>query len=472
MAAEGKVITVLSIDGGGVRGLIPAKILDVFETYIQKEEGNENARLADYFDFIAGTSTGGLITAMLTTPDYQSESKRSFTAKQIVEFYHTEARKIFPDKPVDELKQQPVHKRALVKKSAGKAAVADSMEVAEEELVDSMVPSEESAEKEQADSKLAQSDEEALIKLANPILHSKSLSIFGFNPISALWNTLKGIVEKFLPHYNAEGLEKAIKEKVGERKLSETLTNVVIPSYDIKLLQPTVFSTLKAKHNDLENPKLVDVCLSTSAVPYFLPHRKFGFNSRLCHMVDGGVAANNPTLLALSEAAKEMSADGKVKCLKDIDCNKVLVLSLGTGSSQENNDLDVTSEHWGPLNWLIGNNGVPLLDVLMTAMDDMTDIYLAAFFGGTSFDQNYLRIQTHSLRAFEIAMDNSNALHLKNLERIGEELLKKPVSAVNLETGSLEPIKGPEAGTNEDKLKSFGDKLIAERKRRLGQSCN
>ncbi|XVF57452.1 hypothetical protein PTKIN_Ptkin06aG0206700 [Pterospermum kingtungense] len=106
-----KVITVLSIDGGEVRGLIPAKILDALETYIQEEEGNENARLADYFDFIAGISTGGLITAMLTTSDCSSESKRPFTAKQIVEFYHTEGRKIFPNKLVHELKQQAVHKR-------------------------------------------------------------------------------------------------------------------------------------------------------------------------------------------------------------------------------------------------------------------------------------------------------------------------------------------------------------------------
>nr|GEZ90639.1 patatin-like protein 2 [Tanacetum cinerariifolium] len=64
----GNLITILSIDGGGVRGIIPSVILEFLETELQKLDG-EDARLADYFDVIAGTSTGGLVTSMLTTPD-------------------------------------------------------------------------------------------------------------------------------------------------------------------------------------------------------------------------------------------------------------------------------------------------------------------------------------------------------------------------------------------------------------------
>ncbi|XVE61348.1 hypothetical protein DITRI_Ditri06bG0032300 [Diplodiscus trichospermus] len=163
----------------------------------------------------------------------------------------------------------------------------------------------------------------------------------------------KGIFKTvFFPKYDRKKLEKAIKEKVGNRKLCETLTNMIIPSFDIKLLQPMVFSTLKAKRDDLENPKLLDVCLSTFVATYFLPLRKFQLNAsnftRNFNMVDGGVAANNPTLLALSKFAKERSADGKAKCLKDIDCSKILVLSLGTGSSKRNNGLEIVNENWGP----------------------------------------------------------------------------------------------------------------------------
>jgi predicted patatin/cPLA2 family phospholipase len=48
---DGNMITILSIDGGGVRGIISAAILEFLE---------ENVSIADYFDIIAGTSTGGL----------------------------------------------------------------------------------------------------------------------------------------------------------------------------------------------------------------------------------------------------------------------------------------------------------------------------------------------------------------------------------------------------------------------------
>lgn len=51
-------------------------------------------RLADYFDVIAGTSTGGLVTAMLTAPN--SENRPLFAAKDIKNFYLENSDKIFP----------------------------------------------------------------------------------------------------------------------------------------------------------------------------------------------------------------------------------------------------------------------------------------------------------------------------------------------------------------------------------------
>ncbi|KAF3339440.1 patatin-like protein 2 [Carex littledalei] len=57
--SQGNIVTILSIDGGGVRGLIPAAILAFLESKLQELDG-EDARIADYFDVISGTSTGGL----------------------------------------------------------------------------------------------------------------------------------------------------------------------------------------------------------------------------------------------------------------------------------------------------------------------------------------------------------------------------------------------------------------------------
>ena len=50
----------LSIDGGGIRGLIPALVLEELERRLERP-------LYSVFDVIAGTSTGGIITLGLTT---------------------------------------------------------------------------------------------------------------------------------------------------------------------------------------------------------------------------------------------------------------------------------------------------------------------------------------------------------------------------------------------------------------------
>jgi patatin-like phospholipase/acyl hydrolase len=60
---------------------------------VKKLDG-EDARLADYFDVISGTSTGGLVTAMLTAPNEQN--RPLFAAKDINDFYLENSPRIFP----------------------------------------------------------------------------------------------------------------------------------------------------------------------------------------------------------------------------------------------------------------------------------------------------------------------------------------------------------------------------------------
>ncbi|KAL6856256.1 hypothetical protein ACP4OV_019058 [Aristida adscensionis] len=93
--AMGRRVTVLTIDGGGIRGLIPGTVLAFLESKLQEIDG-PGARLADYFDYIAGTSTGGLITAMLAAPD--KDKRPLFAAKEINKFYVDNGPHIFPQR--------------------------------------------------------------------------------------------------------------------------------------------------------------------------------------------------------------------------------------------------------------------------------------------------------------------------------------------------------------------------------------
>lgn len=70
-------IKILSIDGGGIRGIIPGTILNYIETKIQEYPGQEDSKLADHFDLIAGTSTGGILTCTYLIPDNNGKSKYS-----------------------------------------------------------------------------------------------------------------------------------------------------------------------------------------------------------------------------------------------------------------------------------------------------------------------------------------------------------------------------------------------------------
>src|SRR5829696_7387472 len=77
---------VLSIDGGGIRGIIPAMVL----AEIERRTGR---RIAEMFDLVAGTSTGGILALGLTKPGQDSEPE--YSAKKLIELYETEGGKIF-----------------------------------------------------------------------------------------------------------------------------------------------------------------------------------------------------------------------------------------------------------------------------------------------------------------------------------------------------------------------------------------
>ena len=68
-----KIFKVLSIDGGGIRGLIPAMILEVIEAKV--------GPVCKTFDLIAGPSTGGIIALGLTRPREPVNDEQRHTAR-------------------------------------------------------------------------------------------------------------------------------------------------------------------------------------------------------------------------------------------------------------------------------------------------------------------------------------------------------------------------------------------------------
>lgn len=80
---------ILSLDGGGIRGVLTLGFLEKIEKIIREREGNPNLKLCDYYDLIGGTSTGAIIAAGLSI---------GMTATEIKELYINIGDKIFGKK--------------------------------------------------------------------------------------------------------------------------------------------------------------------------------------------------------------------------------------------------------------------------------------------------------------------------------------------------------------------------------------
>ncbi|RYQ80582.1 hypothetical protein Ahy_Scaffold1g106898 isoform C [Arachis hypogaea] len=370
----GNLITVLSIDGGGIRGIIPGVILDFLESQLQELDG-EGARIADYFDIIAGTSTGGLVASMLAAPNPKATNRPLFAAKDIVPFYLEHSPKIFP----------------------------------------------------------------------------QTSGIFAW-----LINTIKVLLGS---KYDGKYLHKLVKETVGDTiMLSQTVTNIAITTFDIKILQPTIFSSYQLETEAELDVPISDICIATTAAPTLLPAYYFtkkdehGNIIKEFNLIDGGVAANNPTLVGVREVSKKLlrkPGEGKINPL---DFDRFLVLSLGTGTNRNEHKYEAKKvAKWGILNWLLDSGSTPIIDCYSEASTDMVDYHNCVIFTALHSEDNYLRIQQGTLDGELASADKATKENLDNLVKKGEELLTNPVTRVNLDTGRYQPV--PNKGSNQQELK-------------------
>ena len=300
---------------------------------------------------IAGTSTGALLTSMLAAPD---ENRRPlFAAKDLTTFYLENGPNIFPQRKYVLIKLAAVHHRS--------------------------------------------SDVDSIVAADAP-----AIRVGWLTPVANLIGTMRG------PKYDGVFLHDKIKSLTHDVRIADTVTNIVVPAFDVKYLQPIIFSTYEAKTDALKNAHLSDICISTSAAPTYFPAHYFTTEPagpgdarppREYHLVDGGVAANNPTMIAMSMLTKEvLRRNPDFNPGKPTEYRNYLVISVGTGSAKLAEKYTAPQcAKWGLIQWLYEGGFTPIIDIFSHASADMVDIHAAVLFEALHCEKNYLRIQVNKI---------------------------------------------------------------------------
>lgn len=274
---ENKTFKILSIDGGGIKGLYSS-------TIIEHLENKYNCCMSDHFDMLCGTSTGGLIALGLSL---------KMPAKEISQMYINQGIQIFPKTG----KVKGYIKQALIK---GK--------------------------------------------------------------------------------FSAKPLKNILEDLFGERKIKESNNLLCIPSFCLTKGEPWVF---KYDHTVLERDNealYVDVALATSAAPTYFPSHEIEHYSRK-QFIDGGVWANNPTLVGLLEALKYFVGEGKeysdIKILSISSLNK-------TNGHRIGERVEKSFWHWKN----------DLFDTFISGQSFFTDFFMKNISFSNNVPIDYVRIPT------------------------------------------------------------------------------
>lgn len=267
MGAAPHPFRVLSIDGGGIHGVIPATIL----AYIEQRSG---APACELFDLLVGTSTGGILALGLTAPNPHGKPK--FSAQDLDGLYRTNAGRIF--EPWDD-PRGPVREAAdyLVE------------HLARLDLVDRTglraTPSRDGAPR-------------------------------------PWWHGL------FHPKYGGSGIESFLKERLGDTPLSQPVrgTHVAVNSFSLDVYSLVMLRSWEAEKDDALDFPMWAAARATSAAPTFFPPAEVrGVDPAIVlHGIDGGVAVNDPVLVGYVEGRRllENRREGSAP---------ILVVSIGCG---------------------------------------------------------------------------------------------------------------------------------------------
>lgn len=330
MGNENQTKRVLSIDGGGIRGIIPATILAQIEKSTKKP-------IYKQFDLIVGTSTGGLLALILTAPVGGNEP---VAAEEVVKLYETQGKEIFPKTNYVVITGLSWLFICLVA-GTGFAGIGSVF---------------------------------SLFLLSPFYFFIVGFCITGLI-ILITWILLGytyNMHSLIRPKYNDKGLTSLLQDKLESTRLKEAKTNLLITSYDIERRKPHFFRSFNT--NKSPDFYMRDVARATSAAPtFFRPAKIKAYNengNEYYTLVDGGIVANNPAMCAYVEA-KKIWPDSKIE-----------LLSIGTGEGGQK-FLYEDAVNWGTPKWIS-----PLLECMFDGTSDATNHHLK-----TLMRDNYTRLQ-------------------------------------------------------------------------------
>ena len=190
------------------------------------------------------------------------------------------------------------------------------------------------------------------------------------------------------PKYDGKGKRKLLLEYFHDKSLGEAKKPVAVLAYDVENRKPRLLSSY-----DSPGIKMVSAASATSAAPIYYSTQEIDDGTWL---IDGGIVANNPSLIGYSEARKIFPG-----------C-KIKVLSIGTGLNRRKIN-GPSSAKWGALNWFRHD----ILGIMLESsmFDEIARDLMA---------KDYLRINS-STGLVNRRMDDTSDANLERIHLMGME---------------------------------------------------
>lgn len=204
--------------------------------------------------------------------------------------------------------------------------------------------------------------------------------------------------------YSAKNLRSALESVFGNRTIAESNNFLCIPAYNTLTSNPRVFKKDFDKFTEDDRKSYVDVALATSAAPTYLPVMEIEDDQ----FVDGGLWANNPILVALTEYLYKFAQDKRFSGLE--------ILSISSCQKTK-------GEKHHKLNRAFVNWMDTLFDAYSIGQSKSTMFLMSKLKGYLSFPFDFHRIENIPLSPEQdkiIDMDNASEDSLRLLIKIAD----------------------------------------------------